>query len=107
MYANIPTVSACKTNEQLQATSKGQFCLFSYSDVKKAKGNDFPCTCNPALRRGARNWAAYVQASDALIATSRLYSSNGTCCALQIAHKVKKLASLPQKAIPLARNKIY
>ena len=29
-YANVSTVSA---------TSQGQFCLLSYSDVKKAKGN--------------------------------------------------------------------
>ena len=41
-YANVPTVSAHKTNEQLQATSQGQFGLLSYSDVKKAKGNGLP-----------------------------------------------------------------
>ena len=35
-YANVPTVSAHKTNEQLQATSRGQFCLLSCSDVKKS-----------------------------------------------------------------------
>ena len=40
--ANVPTVSAHKTNEQLQATSQGQFCLLSCSDVKKAKGNGLP-----------------------------------------------------------------
>ena len=40
----------------------------------------YPCACNPALRREARNWAACVQASDALTATSRLHSSNRTCC---------------------------
>ena len=38
----LPTVSAHKTNELLQATSQGQFYLLSYSDVKKAKGNDLP-----------------------------------------------------------------
>ena len=26
MYANVPTVSAHKTSEQLQATGQGQFC---------------------------------------------------------------------------------
>ena len=40
MYANVPTVSAHKNYEQLPATSQGQFCLVSYSDVKKTKGND-------------------------------------------------------------------
>ena len=40
--ANVPTVSAHKTNEQLQATSQGQFYLLSCSDVKKAKGNGLP-----------------------------------------------------------------
>ena len=41
-YVNVPTVSAHKTNKQLQATSQGQFCLHSFSDVKKAKGNGLP-----------------------------------------------------------------
>ena len=41
-YANVLTVSACRTNEQLQATSQGQFCVLSYSDVKKAKDNGLP-----------------------------------------------------------------
>ena len=81
-YANVPTVSAHKTNEQFQATSQGQFCLLSCSDVTKAMA--YPCVCNPALRE-ARNWAACVHASDALTATSRLYSSNRTCC---VAHDV-------------------
>ena len=45
-YANVPTVSAAKYNEQLQATSQGQFCLLSYSDAKKAKGYGlYLCTC--------------------------------------------------------------
>ena len=38
----LSTVSAHKTNEQFQANSQGQFCLLSYSDVTKAKGNDLP-----------------------------------------------------------------
>ena len=41
-YANLPTVSAHKTNELLQATSQGHFCLLSCSDVKKAKGKGLP-----------------------------------------------------------------
>ena len=34
----------------------------------------YPCVCNPAMRRGARNWAACIQASDTLTARSRLHS---------------------------------
>ena len=41
----------------------------------------YPSACNAAMRRGARNWAAGAQASDAPTATSRLHSSNKTCCA--------------------------
>ena len=42
MYASVPTVSACNTNEPLQATGQGQLCLLSYSDVIKAKGSGLP-----------------------------------------------------------------
>ena len=49
---------------------KGNFIWFR---CEKAKGNGLPCACNPALRG---NWATYVQASDALTATSRMHNSN-------------------------------
>ena len=78
-YANVPTtISAHKTNEPLQETSQGQFGLLSQM-WKKLKAMAYPCTCNPALRRGARNWAACVQASDALTATSRLHNTYLLC----------------------------
>ena len=52
---NVPTVSACKTIEQLQAISQGQFCLLQELGCFPSEG---------------------VQASDALIAIPRLHSSN-------------------------------
>ena len=53
--------------------------MVSCSDVnKKLKAMAYPCDWNSSLRRETRNWAAWVQASNALIATSRLNSSKST-----------------------------
>ena len=67
-YTNVPTISAL--------SNQSRAILFAqlFRCEKKLKAIAYLCACNPAMRGGVRNLDAYVQASDALTATSRLHS---------------------------------
>ena len=77
----VPTVSTHILNKQLQATTLGQVCLLSCSDVKTNRQWLTRALVILPREVGARNWAACVEASDSLTVTSRLHSSNRTGCA--------------------------
>ena len=63
MHTNVLTVSACKTNEKLQATSPGLFL---------SKGNGLHVRLESCFERSGQKLCCF---SDALTATSRLHSS--------------------------------